>query len=256
MDVTNRYVLDFAIRFARERPGAKTLDYGCGAGAVVAAARAAGLDMWGADVYYGGSQTRAAAERAGLLGEIIRPMRDGRLDFPPGAFDLVVNNQVLEHVEDLEATLDDIYRALKPGGTLLSVFPSRDVFREGHIGIPFAHWFPKGSRVRLLYAWALRAIGFGYWKRQAPTCRQWAADKLNWIDTYTRYRSRREIRAAFDARFRNEFREPEYIRYRLRQSPRLAPLTRLLDLPLAPAAATWLFRKLAFMVIVSHKEAA
>jgi SAM-dependent methyltransferase len=250
MDVTNRFVLDFAMRFARERPGAAMLDYGCGAGEVVAAARAAGLDMWGADIYYGGSNARAEAERAGLLGAAIRPMQD----FPPGSFDLVVNNQVLEHVEDLGATLDGIHRALKRGGTLLSVFPSRDVLREGHIGIPLAHWFPKGSRLRLLYAWSLRAIGFGYWKEQAPACRQWAVDKLNWIDAYTRYRSRREILAAFDARFRSEFREPDYIRYRLRQSPRLAPLSRLLSLPLAPAAATWIFRKLAFMVIVSHKE--
>jgi len=255
LDVTNRFVLDFAEAYARERPGAVLLDYGCGAGAVVAAARAAGLNMFGADVYYSGSQTRQQAERAGLLGASIHEMRDGRLDFAGRAFDLVVNNQVMEHVEDLEATLDEIDRVLKPGGTLLSLFPSRDVFREGHIGIPFAHRLPKGSRLRFLYTWTLRSLGFGTWKDQAPTSRQWTIDKLKWLDTFTRYRPRRQIFAAFDRRFKSEFREPDYIRYRLRAHSRLAPLARLLDFPLAPALATAIFRKLAFLVIVSRKAA-
>ena len=66
MDVTNRFVLDCAERFVRGHAAARILDYGCGAGGLVAAGRAAGLDMFGADVYYGGSETRREAERAGL----------------------------------------------------------------------------------------------------------------------------------------------------------------------------------------------
>ncbi len=50
MDVTNRYVLEFSREFARRHPGARILDFGCGAGALVSAGRAAGLDLWGADV--------------------------------------------------------------------------------------------------------------------------------------------------------------------------------------------------------------
>ena len=251
MDVTNRFVLDCATRFA---PG-RVLDYGCGSGEMVAAGRAAGLDMLGADVFYGGSAARAEAERAGLLGTVIHEIREGRLDFADGSFDLVTNNQVLEHVEDLDAVLREIRRVLKPGGTLLSIFPSRDVFREGHIGIPFSHWFPKDSRARFLYTWALRSAGLGTWKEQAATRRQWAVDKLRWIDTYTRYRSRDEIFRAFQRYFSNEFREPDYIRYRLRDSRALAPLARLLELPGVPSVASAVFRKLAFLVIVSRKDA-
>ena len=62
MDVTNRFVLDFARRFATSRPGARILDFGCGAGALVAAGRAARLEMFGADVFFHGSPgTREAA---------------------------------------------------------------------------------------------------------------------------------------------------------------------------------------------------
>jgi SAM-dependent methyltransferase len=250
MDVTNRFVLDFARRFA---PG-RILDYGCGAGAVVAAGRAAGLDIFGADLYYSGSTTREDARRAGLLGSAILEIRDGRLDFPDAHFALVTNNQVMEHIADLDAALREIHRVLKPGGTLLSIFPSRDNFREAHIGIPFAHRLPKASRLRFTCTLALRTLGLGTWKDQAPTRRQWTADKLAWIDAYTHYRPRCEIFAAFARYFTTELREPDYIRYRLRATPRLAPLARLLDLPLAPALASALFRKLAFLVLVSRKE--
>jgi SAM-dependent methyltransferase len=254
VDVTNRFVLDFAKRRASGRPGTKILDFGCGAGEVVAAGRAAGMDMLGADVFYRGSEARLDAERSGLLGTFVREIREGRLPFEDGAFDLVTDNQVLEHVVDLDAVLGEIHRVLKPGGTVLSIFPARDVLREGHIGIPLVHWFPKTSRLRFLYAWALRSAGLGTWKQQAPTRRQWVADKLEWLDSYTHYRARGEILRAFGRYFRSELREPDYIRYRLRDSPGLAPLARLLDLPGSPAVASAVFRKLAFLVIVSRKE--
>jgi SAM-dependent methyltransferase len=255
MDVTSRFVLDFAVRFARRHPGARILDFGCGAGRLVEAGRAAGLDLVGADVFYGGSDARREAERLGLLGTAIHEMRDGRLDFPDSSFDLVVNNQVLEHVADLDATLAEIHRVLKPAGYVLSLFPSRDVIREGHIGIPFSHWFPRGSRARFHYTWALRRLGLGAWKQQAPTCRQWALDKLAWLDAYTHYRSRREIFAAFNRYFANELRESDYIRYRLLDRPGRRALAWLAGLPVVSAAARAVFRKLAFLVIVSRRAA-
>jgi len=257
MDVTNRFVLDFARRFATSRPGAKILDFGCGAGALVAAGRAARLEMFGADVFFHGSPgTREEAERAGLLETVVHEIRDGRLDFEDGAFDLVTNNQVLEHVEDLDAVLGELHRVLKRDGVLLSIFPSRDVFREGHIGIPFSHWLAKDSKPRFYYTWALRSLGLGTWKEQAPTRRQWAVDKLGWIDAYTHYQPKREIFLAFDRYFTTEMREPDYIRYRLKDTPALAPLAHLLNLPGAPEMAAAIFRKLAFMVLVSRRREA
>ncbi|MEN6606619.1 MAG: hypothetical protein ABFD60_05220, partial [Bryobacteraceae bacterium] len=87
LDVTNRFVLDFAKRFADEHPGARILDFGCGAGKLVAAGLADGLNIFGADIYYGGSRTRAQAERSGLLGNAILEIRDDRLPFDDQYFD-------------------------------------------------------------------------------------------------------------------------------------------------------------------------
>lgn len=248
MDVTNRFVLEFARRFAAEHPGARILDYGCGAGAVVDAGIAAGLSMCGADVFYAGAKARP---RGGAIHEI----RDGRIPFPDAAFELVVNNQVMEHVDDLDAVLREIHRVMSPGGVLLSVFPSRDVFREGHIGIPFSHWFRKNSRVRFYYTWLLRSLGLGTWKEESPTPRQWAIDKLRWIDTYCRYRTRREIFTTYGCYFRSETRELDYIRFRLLDRPGREWAVSLLRFPLAAVAARAIFRKLAFFVILSRKDA-
>ena len=194
------------------------------------------------------------APRNRTLGGAIHEIQEGRLPFPDAAFGLVVNNQVMEHVEDLDRVLREIHRVLAPGGLLLSIFPSRDVFREGHIGIPFSHWFAKDSRMRFYYTWTLRSLGLGTWKQEAPTTRQWALDKLRWIDTYTRYRTRREIFSVYDRYFRNETREPEYIRFRLLDRPGRAWIASVLRFPSAAFAARAIFRKLAFFVILSRKD--
>lgn len=254
MDVTNRFVLDFAVRFAKDHPGARILDYGCGAGRLVQAGIARGIDISGAEVFYSGSTSRQEAEQAGLLGTAIHEIQEGRIALPDESLDLVVNNQVMEHVEDLDAVLAEIYRVLKPGGTVLSVFPSRDVLREGHIGIPLSHRLPRDSKLRFYYTWALRSMGLGTWKEQAPTRRQWALDKLKWIDTYTYYRSRREIFASYGRLFTSELRELDYICYRLLDRPGREKIARLVRLPGLSALAKEVFRKLAFLVILSRKE--
>jgi SAM-dependent methyltransferase len=245
MDVTNRFVLDFA-----RRHGGRVLDYGCGSGGVVMAGRAAGLDIYGTDVFYEGAETRPPDHDA------IREMNGGRIPFPDEYFDLVINNQVMEHVEDLDTVLREIARVLKPGGAALSVFPSIDVWREGHIGIPFSHWFRPGSRIRFYYTWLLRSLGAGTWKEQAPTARQWAIDKLEWIDRWTRYRTRADIFHTYNNYFTSQLREVDYIRYRLLDSP--SGMRRLLanvsGWPVFRQLAMAVFRKLAFLVIVSRKR--
>lgn len=256
MDVTNRFVLDFALRYHREHPGARVLDYGCGAGRLVRAGLAAGLAIQGVDIFYAGSRAREEAQASGLLGSAIHEMTDGRLPYPDESFHLIVNNQVMEHVEDLDAVLCEIHRVLKPGGLVLSLFPSVDVFREGHIGIPFSHWMRKGSRFRFYYTWALRSLGLGTWKEQAPTCRQWALDKLEWIDRFTVYRTRSEIFATYGRYFRSTLQEIDYIRYRLLDRPGRAWVLWLLRLPGMTPLAEAVFRKLAFLVILSAKEQA
>ena len=52
-------------------------------------------------------------------------MEGKSIPFPPATFGIVINIQVMEHVEDLDAALSKIHRVLKPGRTPLSLSPTR-----------------------------------------------------------------------------------------------------------------------------------
>jgi len=180
--------------------GVKLLDYGCGAGHIVQLLRRAGFDAYGCDQFYeGGDRTNEVAEE--LRGSYVLRMEGNRIPFPDGAFDLVLSNQVLEHVADLDIVLAETRRVLKPGGQVLSLFPDAGVWREGHCGIPFLHWFPKRSgRMRTWYALAGRSLGLGLHKDDKPRS-VWAADFCNWLDAWCYYRSYAEIAADFGRHF-------------------------------------------------------
>lgn len=46
-----------------------------------------------------------------------------RLSFPSASFDMIVTNEVLEHVPDIDRALAEMYRVLKPGGVHVGTVP-------------------------------------------------------------------------------------------------------------------------------------
>jgi len=252
MHINYQYLLDFIARQAgiASRP-IKILDYGCGDGLIVETGRKRGLQLFGADIFYAGSNSRQVVSQKGLLGNIILEIRDHKVAFPAREFDLIISNQVFEHVEHLEPVLEEINRILKPGGQFLALFPSRDVWREGHTGIPFLHWFPKESGVRRAYLNLMRSIGLGKYKHNLPK-QEWMDYILNWLDTYCFYRSRAEIKRAFKSHFDIRFIEHDYIKYRLRTT-RYRGLAPLAGFALTRPVVDELFRKLGGLVILADK---
>jgi SAM-dependent methyltransferase len=91
--------------------GSKILDVGAGNGAFVHRARAAGLDAWGQDL---ATQSDGPHVYVGALEDVA---------FPTGEFDVVTVHDVLEHVPDPVAFLQEIRRVLKPRGRLIVDFP-------------------------------------------------------------------------------------------------------------------------------------
>src|SRR5688572_6985273 len=136
---------EFCAQWA-QRTGGHVLDYGCGAGHIVRKFREKGLDGFGCDVFYGGAEERGIDKIDEPLRPYIRKIENGVIPFDDASFDAVTSNQVFEHVENLDLVLREVVRVLKPGGQLLAMFPDKSIWREGHCGIPFLHWFPKGSR--------------------------------------------------------------------------------------------------------------
>jgi SAM-dependent methyltransferase len=99
--------------FIQSRPaGAAIVDLGCGEGVLVREFRAAGREISGIDMNYEGEGVTLGDVRHTAL--------------PESSFDVAMMLDVFEHLafEDQPATLDEVRRILRPGGTLLLSVPN------------------------------------------------------------------------------------------------------------------------------------
>jgi SAM-dependent methyltransferase len=248
------YVIDLLRRFAP--PSGVVLDYGCGAGQVVRAALDAGLDAHGVDVFYGGGALREAAARTGLLGSRIHELEGDRIPLATASVDVVVANMVFEHIDAFEPALAEIDRVLRPGGVFLNLFPSDAVWREGHVGLPFVHRFPKRDfGARLVYAMVLRALGLGFNKGDKPV-RQWAREAIDWLDRWTHYKSLAEIERTFARTFDVSRIDGDFLVGRLHRHARLRSLAPLLASSRWSGVRGFVASRLATHVFVLRKRGA
>jgi 2-polyprenyl-3-methyl-5-hydroxy-6-metoxy-1,4-benzoquinol methylase len=117
----------FLDRVARDRPGAKALDLGCGTAVVTLALARRAFDVVGVDhspemLEIGRRKIAAAGLEATLESGDVRALR-----FGAGEFDCVTIQGLLHHLEELEPCLREAVRVLRPGGFLYVSEPMRDV---------------------------------------------------------------------------------------------------------------------------------
>jgi SAM-dependent methyltransferase len=74
--------------------------------------------------------------------------------------DVVVTNQVLEHVTDLRFFMGEVRRVLAPGGYCVSVFPLGNILFEGHLLVPLAGKI-RGHDQRAAWLRSLYRLGLG-----------------------------------------------------------------------------------------------
>jgi SAM-dependent methyltransferase len=251
------FVVDFAFELLGEPQAGKPyrlLDFGCGEAHVVRLAVMKGFDAHGADIFYD-QKDKAHIERQGLLGNRVFEIgTDGRLPFADGEFDIVTSNMVFEHVDDFERALSEIARVLKRDGLLLALFPTRDVWHEGHIDVPFAHWFSKSSRWRVPWGVLYHALGFGVRKRGTQPPVKWIPKTYEWIDHFTYYRTKDEVSRAFGAHFSIATAEDRYLHYRLSRRPQLRRIAGLTRLKVLKPLLRYLCSRLGTRVYVLTKK--
>ena len=135
--------------------GRRVLDLGCGLGEYVRGFERAGAAALGCDV----ERPRLIEGRArGARGLVLAAGE--ALPFASGALDVVVLNEVIEHVDDEAATLREVARVLAPGGRAVIYAPNRlfpfethGVYLRGHYvfgNIPFVNWLPRRGRDALV----------------------------------------------------------------------------------------------------------
>ncbi|KKW41869.1 MAG: hypothetical protein UY92_C0013G0068 [Candidatus Magasanikbacteria bacterium GW2011_GWA2_56_11] len=113
------------LEYLRDRPGATILNAGCGSGELSFLLAAAGHSVVGIDpgAEYIALAAAGAAER-GCLGRCSFRV-SSIAEFAAGnKFDCVVATDVLEHIENDAAALDQLLNLLRPGGSLIITVPA------------------------------------------------------------------------------------------------------------------------------------
>lgn len=133
--------------------GARILDAGCGLGLYVRRLRQDSPQVYGVDI--DGDRLRQASDS---LPNLCQASAEA-LPFPDGWFDVVLSNEVIEHVDDERAALAEAVRVLRPGGHLALFAPNRlypfethGCYWRGryHYGnIPLINYLPTAWRNRL-----------------------------------------------------------------------------------------------------------
>jgi ubiquinone/menaquinone biosynthesis C-methylase UbiE len=118
---------------------AKVLDIGCGAGAMLASLESVIQDK----TYYGVD----ISEKAISYGKktfkhiTLTVSPSDKLNFPDSYFDAVIVSEVLEHVQSIPETVNEIKRVLKKGGTLYFTSPlEKSMFTLQGIMLHYFHY--------------------------------------------------------------------------------------------------------------------
>jgi SAM-dependent methyltransferase len=117
---------------------------------------------------------------------------DGGIPFPDHSFDLVLSNQVLEHVRHLDSLFREVRRVLAPDGVSVHVFPAREVWIEPHVGLPLVHRCRDWESARVAIH-RLSRLGLGRWRRHGRDREAFAEWWADFQIRFVHYRSASEI---------------------------------------------------------------
>jgi SAM-dependent methyltransferase len=224
--------------------GRRILDYGCGEGQTVALARTRGLDMWGADTFAGFFAGWADSLTPGSR-DYVRRIENGRADYPDNHFDLVISNQVLEHVSNPEAIISDIHRVVKPGGTFIAAFPVIETWYEGHVGLYFGHRFRPGA-ARHVYFDLCHRLGLGLYQASFKTRSEWLDFAESFLDNSCFYYPYSRLISAIQDTFGSPIEDlsGHYMNERLGRRAKLIP----------PAVLRFIYHKRAGEIVRVRKS--
>jgi SAM-dependent methyltransferase len=195
-------------------PGARVLDFGCGAGKMVEEYCAAGYDAFGCDLRVGSESGRLRRIDA----------ESGLFPFGDNTFDFVFSDQVLEHVQDHSTAFAEIARVMKPGGISLHIFPARLKPTETHVFVPLGGVIQNRWWLTL---WA--ALGIRNSFQQGKSVREVVALNYEYLRRHTNYLTRAQLVNAVSTYFETvAFAEEHMIKHSYGNARRIYPLVRLL----------------------------
>ena len=126
-----------------------------------------------------------------------RVARGEKLPYEDNTLDAILSFDVFEHVQNVQQTLQECYRVLKPGGRLFVVFPSYFHPKEHHLSLvtqlPCIHYFFSAATLIQAYNEILHERGeaANWYKRQSLPLEPW--ERGNTINGTTLAQFRRFI---------------------------------------------------------------
>ena len=123
------------------------LDIGCGSGGIAAAIAPQVKSIIGIDPDPWPRWTEFQKKQPNLqfLSESV-----GHLSCKDDSVDVIICNQVYEHVPDPQFLITEIYRILRPGGYCYFAGPNLFFPVEPHVYWPFVHWLPRKFSIKLM----------------------------------------------------------------------------------------------------------
>jgi ubiquinone/menaquinone biosynthesis C-methylase UbiE len=113
---------DVKIEFIKKQTGRgkRVLEIGCNDGFIGEKLLHQGNDVYGVDIV---KRNLSYAEKRGIKTKLCNVEKQ-KMPFPDNYFDVVIIGDVIEHVFDTDAVLDECYRVLKKRGKLLLTTPN------------------------------------------------------------------------------------------------------------------------------------
>lgn len=136
-------------RATNHRVGVRMLDIGSGMGGFIIAAALNGMHAVGVEPSAEYCRiTRLRGLRYAIAAPVMRGVGEA-LPCPDASFDVVLAQDILEHVRDPDVTLREIKRVLAPGGVALVTVINRLAWRDPHYHLFAINWLPRfiGERI-------------------------------------------------------------------------------------------------------------
>lgn len=127
------------------------LDVGCGSGGIAGCLSHHVASVTGVDPESWQQWEELTTNRSNLHLHVGKFDGDD-LPIKEASFDVVVCNQVYEHVDNPELLLRNICHVLKPGGHCYFAGPNLLWPVKPHVYWPFVHWLPRDYSLRLMKA--------------------------------------------------------------------------------------------------------
>lgn len=145
--------LQLILEAAGERIGGRVLENGCGVGLYLARLSQRGNVAVGLEYEF------PRAWEAHRIADHVVAGAGEALPFPDEALDFILSHEVLEHVQDDQAAIEEMVRTLRPGGRMALFVPNRGYPFETHGiywrgkyrfgNIPLVNYLPGNLRDRI-----------------------------------------------------------------------------------------------------------